>query len=147
MFVDPKTGEVIPTHPMEMPRIQGYRDYGFDGLDIVHNWVVARLDEHNQMPFSAIYKSANKYISIVVESPVSAAVPHYLVNLEVGYIDFMDQSLQKMAGLQYALYKQSRQITLISASDDLNAHAINIDDVIAEVSSTSYLSIPTKATA
>lgn len=141
MFHDLKTGEVIPTHPLEMPRIEGYRDYGFDGLDEIHNWVKQRLAEHDNQPFSDTYKSEKKYISIVVESPVSAAIEHFLVHLEVGFIDFMDQSLQKMAGLQYAIFKKSQQVTLVGASDDVNQHAINIDDVISEVGSISYLSI------
>lgn len=142
MYKDPITHEVIPTHPLELPRVEGYRKHGFDELDLIHDWVLARLGENNEQPFGCIHKTQKHYVSLVVERPELAEIPHFLINLEVGYVDFQDGELIKQAGLQYCLYVKSKLITVIAASDDQNRHVVDIHSLISEVASECYLSIP-----
>lgn len=142
MYKTPQTQEVIPTHPLELPRIEGVRPYGFDGLEVIHNRIVKLLEKNQNQPIAEVYKGKNKYLSLVVESKAGSAIPHNLVVIEVGYIDFQDGELVKMAGIEYAMYLPSGQVTLISATGETSHHSQDIESVIDEVKLPQYLELP-----
>lgn len=130
MYVDPKTGQLVLTHPAELKRIPGYRDHGFDELNPVHDWLTAALNENNWGAFYKHYsdaivedsvegkvkKNAKNYIFIKCEANLEDDTPHYMVEIEAGYVDFQDGEKMPVSNINLIYFKQSGLLTLQSAA-------------------------------
>lgn len=136
MYKDPVTNENIYTHPAELKRIQGYRDHGFDELNPIHEWIMARLEENNWGSFYETRtdeKGDNKgknYLFVNCEKKLDEALPHFKVEIDTGYIDFQDEELTSVASIKFVLHKASKLITLDSAK----SHGKATEDVVRVLS-------------
>lgn len=136
MYKDPKTKEVVLTHPAELQRIPDFRDHGFDELNPIHQWLIAKLEKQNGSSFYQTLddaddtKAAENYIFVKCEKNVADTIPHYMVEIEAGYIDFQDSEQVPVSSINLVLYEKSKLITLISAS----SHGSVTEDVVRSLS-------------
>lgn len=118
MYKDPNTSDLILTHPLELTRIPGFRDHGFDELNPIQTWLIGQMEVHKWDSFHATYGDGSKYIFIQCKSDLSDAIPNYKIEIEVGYIDFQDQEKKPMAGANIILYQNSKLLSLVSVTNE-----------------------------
>lgn len=136
MYKDPITNENVYTHPAELKRIQGYRDHGFEELNLIHQWIVAVLEKNN---WGSFYETRNdatdddkgkNYLFVNCELKSDHALPHFKIEMDAGFVDFQDAELSSVTTVKFILYQKSKLITLDSAK----SYGKATDDVVRALS-------------
>lgn len=136
MYTDPKTNETVLTHPAELQRIPDFRDHGFSELNPIHTWITREINAHDQTPFHETYlnkkgeNSNTNYIFVNCTPELGASIPHYKIELEVGFIDFQDEKKMPVSNITFNLHKKSQLITLTGAS----SYGLPTEDVVRALS-------------
>lgn len=143
MYKDPNTSDVILTHPLELLRIPGFRDHGFDELNPIHTWLMEQMEAHQWDSFHATYDDGSKYIFVQCQSALNDAVPNYKIEIEVGYIDFQDKEKTPMASIDIILYKKSNLLSLVSVKNE-GVSSEDIHTAMEEIAEGPYLKLKAK---
>lgn len=130
------------THSLELPRIEGYRPHGFDGLDFIYDRICSELAAANNQPFYKTYQNADRYLFISASQPRSAT-PHFLIKVDGGYRDFQDGEHVSLSMLEILYFVDTKRIVLASAQTEGKLTS-DIDVVINAINQGGFLSLPSK---
>lgn len=135
----------LALHPLELPRIANYRDYGFDKLDDIVFFASKQIDAHDQKPFAEVFENDKKFLLLTVTSFPNATTPFYDVELEVGFIDFQDQQKVIDSGVHLRLFETNKHWVLIKATDKSGKSTSDIEYVLTQITNGDYLQLAEKA--
>jgi len=141
MYKIPNVNQIIPTHPLELPRIEGYRPYGFDDFENIYDWVSNLLNKREYKPFHERFSNGKDYIFINCESFPSDKIPHYKLNIEVGFVDFQDQTDIALAGVNFCLFQKFNQATVVDCYAENRVESTEIDEIISTICNGRYLKL------
>lgn len=133
----------IVRHPLEKERIEGFRPYGFDNMGPVFDFIAARIEEHDQKTFYKTYKNDQNYLFVKAEKPKVAdnsSDVKYIVELDVGYIDFEDGKHVSLAKVNTVFHMAPQDITLLSAYEE-GKNTDDIEYVLEVISNGGYLEL------
>ena len=130
------------THPMELPRIPGYRDYGFENLDQIVDFASGQIKTEVNKSFCLNLKKKKKFLLLSVVYISSSPAPYFEIDLEAGYIDFQDGEKVVDSSIKFRLHEDTDYGVLIYAKNGLNSISSDIDYAITQITNGDYLDLP-----
>lgn len=136
-------------HPLEKDRVQGYRPYGFDNMGPVFAFIEEQVNLYDQNSFYKTYQDDKDYLFIKAEKQKNAdkASLRFMVELDVGYIDFQDKEHVSLMRINAIFHVEPNDITLLSAHEE-DKKTTDIEYVLEAISNNGYFNlVKTKAEA
>lgn len=140
IYKAPNSSDQILTHHLELTRIPGFRDHGFDELNPIHEFIMQQMEAHKWQPFHTTYNNEDKYIFIQSKNHLNDTIPNYKIEIEVGFVDFQDQERTPMASAAIILYENSKLLSLVAVENE-GLPSEDVYTALSEISHSTYLDL------
>lgn len=137
-----QTNIEIPKNPFENERIPDVNPHGFEHMESLVGFIAAELEKYGNKAFTKNYQNDKRYLFLKAEKPKvrDNSGSKFIIELDVGYIDFQDQSKQSLIRLNFIYYENTQKTMMISAYEE-GVYTSNIEYMLEVLSGDTYFKL------
>ncbi len=122
----------IPRHVSESPRINGFRDHGFDNMDGVYDFLKSKAQSAKSFPFIDLSRTDRYFLTTnIKEHPTLERVLN--VDVDAGFIDFQDSEHVTLGKITGYLDLNKETIFVTIAYTEYGLATLDVEQVLIDI--------------